>query len=1103
VLDKLNLSATDREKLEKFLTYILEGYEKELGEQKIVYIEQAGLKAFGGMMTFLDGKLSPDNRMFSNAYWTLLTESEIYSSVVNQVQRPPDSLEMDEGDILLKLADMTLSIQSSLDSLSGPSIDEIIKEKCNEHYQHGNCPNLDDQFEVEVKTLVSADRASHYITDTKTFTARDIFLGKHLRYALRNHAITKITDNILRTKSAPITESIDLELKSIISKLKGNNEFKNIYITTLEDRVKAIVANNIGMDPNRPISVDLFLSGRLHPRLVICNEKIVPELVVLSHPTGLHDVYVSLKNSEVKQYPEYPTDASFEKFIRQHLSVFENAAIKPRELISYKYQLPPAYLDIHKWYKPVTSRNSKTYSNELYSTHLDKLASDLDSTVYTQAEGMRDTLLNLLRDVLMGASIVTGIATMGVSSGLGFLVLAGTSTAFAVGEVFTNKMIASETDDGAVHRAATEQAQLGIILTAVGASVDLLAIGKIVKNTVTNFKQYQAVVSTFELGSTIDKGYRSASNLISEGSIGRVYNYGNGFLIKDYNGIIKPHLTGRLVKANNNAKAMNRLYGPGSANVILDADIVNTGVKTVSVKMRRVPGESLDSILKGNEEALINEVKKQMTPDAINEIVDKLKYNGIDYNDINLGNILYDSKSKKFNIIDFDDAEILAEGARVNDPKAETMRTKFEHNFHDFRRKSTDNLNRKNINQPFETQQETQGALAIQSNLAHHSSKASKIMSRTNKYINQNKMPAAAKELMSASDKIIETNIQQLQTTTQHFLVKFLADGNAALLKHSDTAQLQELWVRRIDLALRNDLNLTPKSVNDLKTNLPRLIKKLEQFDSTSEVGIQMKRLNSALENLSTTPLTHYGRKESSYISRFEITSHGSGSTHTAGIQIRGNELFQKKVSDALVEISNTESGRVLIKALDEIGVTIQPPTMSAIIRTDEMHVLYAQNSAGGKIISFDPQNTIMGPDIARVKEMPWLERDPAIGLFHEMLHIYYNRFRSKFISTDSKITKTIAGGSSLEEESRIIGGKYLAGNGKSLFDFSNFEYIKNYLPADAKPLTENQFRRELASWRGEEVYYIRPYYGDGKSQKHLPQSTMKTSELSPPAVPK
>jgi len=692
VLDKLNLSATDREKLEKFLTYILEGYEKELGEQKIVYIEQAGLKAFGGMMTFLDGKLSPDNRMFSNAYWTLLTESEIYSSVVNQVQRPPDSLEMDEGDILLKLADMTLSIQSSLDSLSGPSIDEIIKEKCNEHYQHGNCPNLDDQFEVEVKTLVSADRASHYITDTKTFTARDIFLGKHLRYALRNHAITKITDNILRTKSAPITESIDLELKSIISKLKGNNEFKNIYITTLEDRVKAIVANNIGMDPNRPISVDLFLSGRLHPRLVICNEKIVPELVVLSHPTGLHDVYVSLKNSEVKQYPEYPTDASFEKFIRQHLSVFENAAIKPRELISYKYQLPPAYLDIHKWYKPVTSRNSKTYSNELYSTHLDKLASDLDSTVYTQAEGMRDTLLNLLRDVLMGASIVTGIATMGVSSGLGFLVLAGTSTAFAVGEVFTNKMIASETDDGAVHRAATEQAQLGIILTAVGASVDLLAIGKIVKNTVTNFKQYQAVVSTFELGSTIDKGYRSASNLISEGSIGRVYNYGNGFLIKDYNGIIKPHLTGRLVKANNNAKAMNRLYGPGSANVILDADIVNTGVKTVSVKMRRVPGESLDSILKGNEEALINEVKKQMTPDAINEIVDKLKYNGIDYNDINLGNILYDSKSKKFNIIDFDDAEILAEGVRVNDPKAETMRTKFEHNFNDFKRTPINNL---------------------------------------------------------------------------------------------------------------------------------------------------------------------------------------------------------------------------------------------------------------------------------------------------------------------------------------------------------------------------------------------------------------------------
>ncbi|QWA13300.1 hypothetical protein GTU79_12165 [Sodalis ligni] len=107
------------------------------------------------------------------------------------------------------------------------------------------------------------------------------------------------------------------------------------------------------------------------------------------------------------------------------------------------------------------------------------------------------------------------------------------------------------------------------------------------------------------------------------------------------------------------------------------------------------------------------------------------------------------------------------------------------------------------------------------------------------------------------------------------------------------------------------------------------------------------------------------------------------------------------------------------------------------------------QNSAGGAI-AFDPGNFIIG-DGTTLKAEPWRNRDPAIALYHELLHIYYNTHPAKFRPVGeataikgTSVTKTadktaeitIAGGGSELEEALITGISFRDPITKELYDF-------------------------------------------------------------------
>ncbi|WP_243465103.1 M91 family zinc metallopeptidase [Photorhabdus temperata] len=158
---------------------------------------------------------------------------------------------------------------------------------------------------------------------------------------------------------------------------------------------------------------------------------------------------------------------------------------------------------------------------------------------------------------------------------------------------------------------------------------------------------------------------------------------------------------------------------------------------------------------------------------------------------------------------------------------------------------------------------------------------------------------------------------------------------------------------------------------------------------------------------------------------------------------------------------------------------------MSAIVREKDGQ-FYARNSTGSSI-AFDPDNHLIGME-EKITEEPWRSREPAIALYHEMLHIYYNRYPTWFTSIDNKmIDKKVSGGFSTLEESRIVGTKYYVNDENTLFDFSNSDYL---LENNSALLTENRFRAEHAIFKGKNEYIIRPYSGKGDNQ--IPLTNIK-----------
>ena len=203
-------------------------------------------------------------------------------------------------------------------------------------------------------------------------------------------------------------------------------------------------------------------------------------------------------------------------------------------------------------------------------------------------------------------------------------------------------------------------------------------------------------------------------------------------------------------------------------------------------------------------------------------------------------------------------------------------------------------------------------------------------------------------------------------------------------------------------------------------------------------------------------------------------------------IEIRGNAEYQEAVKAHLYTIASTDVGQKLLNTLgafgtkddqgdDYHGLKIQPPSLSTIVYQEGGRNFYS-NSAGGRLINFDPKNRYVGkPDIMEQLMKPWSERDPSIGLFHEMVHSYValkHKSLEKFEHNGKTLLVSDQGQGSAEP--RITGIPYRSQDGE-IFPFDDPEF---------NPISENSYRREFAALQGEKSYYLRPKYGGLKESK-------------------
>ncbi|KWN70214.1 hypothetical protein WM23_00015 [Burkholderia ubonensis] len=165
-----------------------------------------------------------------------------------------------------------------------------------------------------------------------------------------------------------------------------------------------------------------------------------------------------------------------------------------------------------------------------------------------------------------------------------------------------------------------------------------------------------------------DVSYRSRPPL-AVGVGTKTYQYDDVYWMKDYDTPLASAGEDALSMPKKHVRVMNRLYGLGSAYLILwkGEGAADATRRTVSVKLNPAAGASLERHHYHSGVNLLEEIVSQKDR-AIDNLTATLKNKGVNIDRVDFGakNILYDPKGKKF-AISFDDADLDKVKLHTND----------------------------------------------------------------------------------------------------------------------------------------------------------------------------------------------------------------------------------------------------------------------------------------------------------------------------------------------------------------------------------------------------------------------------------------------------
>lgn len=190
----------------------------------------------------------------------------------------------------------------------------------------------------------------------------------------------------------------------------------------------------------------------------------------------------------------------------------------------------------------------------------------------------------------------------------------------------------------------------------------------------------------------VDTGYRVPANLLEVGAGYKIYSVDPDFVVKDYPSGVVEDLARRTQKAWNNSEAFKRLYAHSSpGESVIWTHLLGQGVETtVSVRLRRIPGKSLSSLINDEDLTAVEGIRQQDPGIIINGLVQRLSEQGILLNYTRLDDVVYDAEKRLFSLTNFDGAKVYPTGTQLSVQQADTSRNSLIKVFDDFYRQTED-----------------------------------------------------------------------------------------------------------------------------------------------------------------------------------------------------------------------------------------------------------------------------------------------------------------------------------------------------------------------------------------------------------------------------
>ncbi|AVI67720.1 hypothetical protein CKQ84_18705 [Shewanella sp. WE21] len=226
------------------------------------------------------------------------------------------------------------------------------------------------------------------------------------------------------------------------------------------------------------------------------------------------------------------------------------------------------------------------------------------------------------------------------------------------------------------------------------------------------------------------------------------------------------------------------------------------------------------------------------------------------------------------------------------------------------------------------------------------------------------------------------------------------------------------------------------------------------------------------------------------------------------GIKLVGSKEYRAEVRAHLKTLQQTEIGRNTLKVMNELGVTIRPRLVGDPLHTGDNGQKYYANFASPltKTIYFDPWNTLSASSTNELADRPWLKRNPAISLFHEVQHISLHNDPA-IIDAHGEVF-VLRGDGDLMNEHLVSGVDYTDAL-EDTYYFSNPEWVEQHVSRASETqgfITENDYRRAFYDYRNEEPV-LREAYWSGlnirSDEDEVTDEDVKLAQFARHAAPK